>query len=72
MSLSLAIAGIGLADLALLGLLAFVMSRAALLAPHLARDEVRAARAAPAHSPYVAHAPGRPARSTPATATSRS
>jgi hypothetical protein len=42
MSLSLTIAVIVIADLALLGLLAFVMSRAALLVPHASHSETPA------------------------------
>jgi hypothetical protein len=71
-SLPLAITVIVLADLALLGLLAFVMSRAALLTPHAAGEEVRLARRAPAHTPHATHVPRRATRGAPIATSSRS
>jgi hypothetical protein len=68
MSLSLTVTVIVLADLALLGLLAFVMSRAALLTPHARRSERPQAIAAP----RTAAPQWRQVRRERATATSRS
>jgi hypothetical protein len=60
MSLSFAIAIIVLADLALLGLLAHVMSRAKLLTPHVSAGEALATT--PSAAPSTRHA--RPATRT--------
>lgn len=70
MSLSLAIVLIVLLDAALIGLLAFVMSRASRLTPHLpsghealaavARTETARPEAAPATRPTRRKAPARP------------
>jgi hypothetical protein len=69
MSLTLAIAIIALADLALLGLLAFVMSRATLLAPHSPQVKPRGTGA---WMPRTAPAPRRQTRLPHSAATSRS
>jgi hypothetical protein len=73
MSLSLAIALVVLADLALIGLLAFVMSRAARLTPH----ESRAAQSivsetTPAPARRTLRTAGRPAHRGRQTVSSRS
>jgi hypothetical protein len=70
MSLSVAIPMIVIADLALIALLTFVMSRAARLEPHAPR--VERSRPARVHAPHVASAPRQRTRSSGATAGSRS
>jgi hypothetical protein len=64
MSLSIAIAAIVFADIAMLSMLAYTMSRAKLLTPHvsLATATVRAPAASVSHAQAAGHA--RPARAT--------
>jgi hypothetical protein len=69
MSLSLTIAVIVIADVALLGLLAFVMSRAALLTPHASRSDHQHAGA---RAPHVAVGSRRQPQRPRAAAVSRS
>jgi hypothetical protein len=59
MSLSLTVAAIVLGDVALLVLLAFVMSRAALLTPHAPRSDDPRTGAAPHSAPAQRRQPRR-------------